>query len=219
MVGSPRSHESLTARIARHAEAEVWSLDYRLAPEHPFPAGLEDAAAAVRELAQRVGEKHLAIGGDSAGGGLSLSALMRMRDEAGPLPRFAFAFSPWADLTQTAPSMATRAEVDAITSRHFLDELASMYLQDGTAADHPIASPRFGNYEGLPPLHVQVGDAEVLRDDAFAVVEAAQKAGVDASVELWPAMPHVFQAIPVYPEARRAVRRLGSLLRTRVPLG
>ncbi len=219
VIGSPRSHENLTARIARQAEAEVWSLDYRLAPEHPFPAGLEDASAALRELADRVGARHLVIGGDSAGGGLTLGTLMRLRDEGGPLPAFAFAFSPWADLTLTAPSMSTRAALDVITNRDILDGMASMYLPEGAAPDDPLASPVFGRFEGLPPLHLQVGDAEVLRDDSFAVARAARQAGVDASLELWPSMPHVFQAIPVYPEARRAVRRLGGLIRARVPLG
>ena len=213
-IGSITTHRELAARLAVASQGRVLTLDYRLAPEHPFPAGLDDATAAYRELVGHgLSPAQLAIGGDSAGGGLTLATLVALRDAGDPLPATAVLLSPWTDLTATSGTWATRSEADPMVTRDGLDLMARSYL-DGRSDTDPLASPRYAELSGLPPLLVQVGDAEVLLDDSVNLRNDATAAGVDVTLDVWDEMIHVFQAFPpeLVPEAAESVARIGAWL-------
>jgi len=178
VIGGLATHRELASRLSRSTGASVLVVDYRLAPEHPFPAALDDAVAAYRWLlAEGFDASSVALAGDSAGGGLVVATLIALRDANSPLPAAAVCLSPWADLTQSGDSVTTRAEIDPITSKAALDAMAAWYLGDHDPRD-PLASPLFGDLAGLPPLLVQVGELEVLYDDAARLAERARDAGV-----------------------------------------
>lgn len=214
VMGSPKSHRNLTGRLAKTAGARVLSVDYRLAPEHPFPAAVDDAVAAYRWLiAQGADPKRTAIGGDSAGGGLTVATLVALRDAGDPLPAAALCLSPWIDLEGLGESMATRAAEDPMVQKEPLVEMANHYLA-GQDPHTPLAAPLYADLAGLPPLLIQVGTAETLLDDATRLGERARAAGVDATVEPWDEMIHVWQAFGgVLPEADEAIERLGEFAR------
>lgn len=210
--GSLRSHCGLVGRLALAAKRTVHALDYRLGPEHPFPAAVDDAVAAFRELdATEVGP--IAVAGDSAGGGLALALLLALRDEGGTQPAAGVALSPWADLTQGGGSHDTRADVDPMLSRDTLSETAALYLGGADPTD-PLASPLLGDLSGLPPVMIEVGDAEVLLDDARRLAQRIGEAGGEVDLEVWPEMLHVFQAFPpdIVPEADQSLLRVGRFL-------
>lgn len=213
-IGSVATHRGLTGPLARAARARVLSLGYRLAPEHPFPAAIEDAVTAYRGLldsGQR--PERLAIGGDSAGGGLTIATLLTLRDRKLPMPGAAVALSPWLDLTQSGDSIRTRDEIDPMLHRSDLELFANEYLGDHDPRD-PLASPLFADLGGLPPLLLQVGTAEVLLDDTLRFAAAARRAGVEVSVDAYDDMFHVWQAFEAFlPEAKDAIGRLGDFLR------
>jgi len=217
-MGSPSSHRRLVAELSNQARARVLSLDYRLAPEHPYPAAVEDAVAAYRWLlAQGVPPTRIAISGDSAGGGLTLATLLALRDAGDALPAAGVPLSAWTDMEGTGETMKTKAGVDRMIRPDRLKETADWYA-NGADMRQAHMSPVHGDFTGLPPLLLQVGGAEVLLDDSTRVVERAKAAGVDVTLEVWEDMPHVFQAFTgVLPEADEAIAVIGEFLKTRIP--
>ncbi len=190
--GSIRSHRGMVSEIGRAAKVRTLALGYRLAPEHPFPAALEDARAAVKDLlAIGIPTDRIAIGGDSAGGGLTLAALVRLRDAGRPLPACAWLVSPWVDLEMTGASIDTKDADDPLIHRTYLQELASAYCGKESPGN-PSISPVHADLSGLPPTLVQVGSAETLLDDAVAIVERFGEADVASTLEIWPRMIHAW---------------------------
>jgi len=217
VMGGIETHRGLVANLSAASGVRVLSLDYALAPEHPFPAAVEDACAAYRWLLrQGVTPAQVAIGGDSAGGGLTVATLLALRDAEDPMPAAGVCISPWLDLTMSGETMKTRAEVDPMVGGEMLRECAQAYLGD-TDPRTPLASPLFADPTGLPPLLVQVGSAEVLLDDSRRFGEHARAHGVDVSLEEWEDMIHVWHAFAMMlPEGQRAVERIADFLRERL---
>ena len=213
IIGSPSLYRHFTWRIATAARAGVLAIDYRLAPEHPFPAALDDAVAAYRWLLDDGADPHrLALMGDSAGGGLALSLLLRLRDQSIPLPAAAVALSPWTDLALTGPSLRFNLAADPIVNTEEARRLPDYYLA-GADPRTPYASPLYGNPQGLPPTLIQVGSDEVLRDDSVRMADRMRAAGCRVELEIWPRMPHVWHLFaPVMPEAHRAIARIGEFI-------
>jgi acetyl esterase/lipase len=216
IIGSPSLYRHVTWRIAAATRAGVLAVDYRLAPEHPFPAALEDAVSAYHWLLANGAEaQRIAVMGDSAGGGLVFSLMLRLRDEKVPLPGAAVALSPWTDLALTGPSLRLNAASDPMLSAEDPPQFVDDYLA-GADPRTPYASPLYGDPAGLPPTIIQVGSDEVLRDDAVRMAERMRAAGCQVELEIWPRMPHVWHVfVPVIPEARRALERIGSFVRIR----
>jgi len=216
VMGSAGSHRDVTGRLSKASGARVLSLNYRLAPEHPFPAPVDDAVAAYRWLlAQDISPSNIAIAGDSAGGGLALATLLALRDAGHPLPAAGVGISPWVDMEGTGESMTTRAAVDPVVQKEGLLEMAKLYLGD-TDPKNPLAAPLHANLAGLPPLLIQVGDAETLLDDATRITERARKAGVDVTLKIWDEMPHVWHLFaPILPEGQQAIEEIGTFFKER----
>ena len=216
VIGSPRSHRHLAAAIAGAAGASAVLLDYRLAPEHPFPAAVEDATAAYRWLLdQAIAPERIVIAGDSAGGGLTVATLLALREARVPLPAGGVCISPWVDLTCSGASYRTMAEADPIVRRAGVEEMALAYL-GATSPRTPLASPLFANLRGLPPLLIHVGSDEVLLDDAVQLAERARAAGVDVTLDIYERMIHVWHwFLPMLDEAQTAVEAIGRFVRAR----
>ena len=214
--GSLTSHRAHVARLAREIGCTAVQVDYRLAPEHPFPAAVDDALAAYRWLAGRADPARIALGGDSAGGGLAAALLVQLRDAGDPLPAGAALISPWTDLTMTAQSYETRADADPMIAHDRLSVDAELYLA-GADPKEPLASPMHADLSGLPPILVQVGDAEALLDDSVVFAERAQAAGVDCTLEVTPEAIHVWHVLAeLCPEGAEAVDRLAAWVRPRL---
>lgn len=213
-TGSSATQLNLAAHLARAAGHRLWAPDYRLAPEHPFPAALDDALAAYRALRQ---DAPLAIAGDSAGGGLALALALRVRDETADSPAALALLSPWTDLTLGNPTHQSHAHLDPFfPTPDGLAEAAQRYA-GATALDHPWVSPLHARLDGLPPLRVHVGDQETLLDDSRLLVEEARAAGVDADLEVWPGLWHVWQSYAGrLPEADESLAALGEFLSRRL---
>lgn len=191
-IGSAESHRSMLTHLATRARARVFTVDYRLAPEAPYPAAIDDTVAAYEGLlAIGTDASRVIVGGDSAGGGLALALLVRLRDAGHRLPAGAFTLSPWTDLAGSSPSLDANAEVDIMLGRPLLDHWAATYL-DGAAANLPDASPLHATLTGLPPILVLVGDAEVLLDDGARFAARAADAGVDVTLQVEPDRFHVW---------------------------
>jgi len=192
--------------------------EYRLAPEHPFPAAIDDVRAVWRWLRtdQQLSARSMAVAGDSAGGGLAVALLVATRDAGDALPAAAVLMSPTVDLTNSGASMTDRADEDPISTPALLRQLASDYLA-GADPKTPLASPLFASLSGLPPLLVQVGTADLLLSDSQRLAEAAAEAGVDVSLEVGEGLPHVYQLALGTPEAAQATERVGKFLLARVP--
>jgi len=213
VAGSPTSHRELAARIGRAAGARALVADYRLAPEHPHPAAVVDALAVYRWLLMSEGlpAGSLAVAGDSAGGGLTIAALVALRDDAVELPTAAAVLSPWVDLEGTGASARSRADEDPVLDGARLAEMAACYA-NGLDLRTPLISPLYADLAGLPPLLIQVGTAEVLLDDATRLAAAAREAGVDVTLEVAEEMVHVWQVLSSVPEAGEATTRIGAFL-------
>jgi monoterpene epsilon-lactone hydrolase len=211
VMGSINTHRAMIARIARAANARALALAYRLAPEHPFPAALDDCVAAYKWLlAQGYKPGKITIGGDSAGGGLALATLLAIRDGGTPQPAAGILISPWNDLEGTGDSIKTRAERDPSVDQPGLSRMARMYAGNADPKN-PLLSPIHANFRGLPPLLIQVGDAEVLLDDSTRVAERARAAGVKVDLEVWDDMVHVWHVFAkILPEGQQAIDKIGA---------
>ncbi|MDC0717740.1 alpha/beta hydrolase [Nannocystis bainbridge] len=215
VAGSPASHRMLTAALSREARVRVLALDYRLAPEYPYPAALDDAMSGYTWLLdQGYSPGSIAIGGDSAGGGLTAATLVRLRDAGTlPLPAAAFMLSPWTDLAATGESVRTRAALDPMLGGD-MAAFGRYYVGPDGDPRHPLISPIHADLRGLPPILIQVGTREVLHDDSIRLAERVRAAQGRVELEIWDGMIHVFQAFPsLLPEARRAIRKIGEFLR------
>ena len=217
VIGSPRSHRHLAAAIARAAGTRALLLDYRLAPEHPFPAGLEDAVAAYQWLlAGGVAPARIVVAGDSAGGGLTMATLLALRERGLPRPAAAVCISPWVDLTNSAASYATKAAVDPIVTLDSIALLTQAYIGTGDPKQ-PLVSPLYADLRNLPPLLIHVGSDEVLLDDALGLAARARTAGVDVTIREWPAMIHVWHwFLSMLDEADQAIADIGAFVRARL---
>lgn len=215
-MGSIRSHGELAARLGRDSGCRVLVPEYRLAPEHPFPAALDDALSAWRWLrnSQALPASSLAVVGDSAGGGLGLALLLQLRDNGEDLPAALALMSPWTDLTLSGAAMSEPVR-DPVLTPDGVRQLAKDYLA-GTQPTNVLASPLFASLSGLPPMLVQVGGAELLLSDSQRLADAAQAAGVDVTLEIRDGLPHVYQSVVLAPEATLATAAMGRFLRTRM---
>jgi monoterpene epsilon-lactone hydrolase len=214
VAGSAALYRHFLWRLAAAADAQVTAIDYRLAPEHPFPAALDDAIGAWHGLlAEGTDPGRTVVIGDSAGGGLALAAGMRLRDRGDALPAAIVALSPWTDLAATGLSLATNADADPMLIAAAVPTLAACYLAGADPRD-PGASPLYGDPAGLPPSLIQVGSDEILRDDALRMAERMRAADCAVELEIWPRMPHVWHLFaPLMPEAGRAINRIGAFVR------
>ena len=212
-VGAPSTYRHLTWRIAEAARARLLVIDYRLAPEHPFPAAVEDAFAAYRWLLANGAEpRRLVVMGDSAGGGLALALLLKLRDDGLPLPAAAAVLSPWTDLASTGASLSANARSDPVINADEIPKFAADYLA-GADPRNPYASPLYGDPTGLPPTLIQVGGDEVLRDDAARMADNMRRAGCQVDLQIWPRVPHVWHLLaPILPEARAAIAQIGAFV-------
>jgi epsilon-lactone hydrolase len=213
-MGNLDSHRNLVANLSRTAGIRALSVDYGLAPEHPFPRAVEDAVAAVEYVhAQGIAPERVIVAGDSAGGGLTAATLIALRDRGIALPAAGVLISPWLDLTQSGATMDSHAAADPMVSPDLLGKCSAAYL-NGQDAKAPLASPLFADLSGLPPLLIHVGTAEVLLDDARRFQAAAQSAGVDSTLEEWDEMIHVWHTFSgMLPEAGQANDRIGAFIK------
>ncbi|MGH9845534.1 MAG: alpha/beta hydrolase [Blastocatellia bacterium] len=220
VMGSPGGYRHLTGALSRAAGAAVLALDYRLAPEHPFPAAIDDAVSAYRWLLDQGSlPARTVIAGDSGGGGLTMATLLALRDRELPMPAAACCNSPWVDLTITAGSYTSKAAVDPLVSAGMLSGMAVAYL-NGAGAKTPLASPLFADLSGLPPLLIQVGEDEVLLDDSRRLAERVKEAGGDVTLEVWDGMIHVWHYFyPLLAEGSQAIARIGEFIKSRTAFG
>jgi len=213
-IGSVSSHRDLIAQIALASGCRVLAINYRLAPEHRFPAALDDAIAAYGWMLDRgLKSGNVAFAGDSAGGNLVLAAVLALRERSLPLPVSAVLMSPWTDLAATGASYVSRAEADPIHQRAMILALARNYLGGQGDPYDPLVSPLYADLGGLPPLLIQVGDRETVLDDSVMFADIARAAGVDVDLQVWDGMIHVFQMFGAeLPEAHQAVASIAEFL-------
>ncbi len=214
IIGSPRTHRPLMAWLSRESAGKVLGLDYRLAPEHPFPAPVEDSVAAYRWLLDEgYDPARISVGGDSAGGGLTIAALVQFRYLGLPMPGAAVCISPWVDMEGLGESMETRAAADPMVDKENLLISAKTYL-GGSNPRAPLAAPLYADLRGLPPTLIQVGDAEVLLDDSTRLAGVAREAGVEVRMEVWDDMIHVWHLFaPILPEGLQAIAQAGEFIK------
>jgi epsilon-lactone hydrolase len=217
VLGSPTSHIAMVANLAKRASATATVIEYRLAPEHVYPAAVDDCVAAYRALISDVDPATLTIAGDSAGGGATLSTLVALREAGDPLPAAAYLLSPWTDLTGSGESVVTRAAADPMIDGTRIAEAGRVYAGQ-VALDDPGVSPLFADLTGLPPMLIQTGMDEVLLSDSTRLADRARDAGVDVTLDLAEGMWHVYQAFaPLVPEATDALVRAAVFMRSRIP--
>jgi acetyl esterase/lipase len=219
VIGSAHFYRRLTGHLAKAIGCRVLNVDYRLAPEAPHPAPVEDSTKAYRWLLdQGITPDHIAIAGDSAGGGLTVATLLSIRNAGLPMPAAAVPLSPWIDMEGTGESVMTKADRDVLVNAETLKGMTEAFLQGGDPRD-PLAAPLHADLSGLCPLYIQVGGDEVLLDDSTRLADRAGKAGVECRIDVFPEMQHVFQmATGNMPEADDAVARIGEWLRPRLGL-
>lgn len=216
VIGSPHSHRNLAYNIAKAMDARVLVIDYRMAPEDPFPAAVDDAVAAWKwMLAQGGNPAKMAIMGDSAGGGLTVATQIALKNEGVALPACSCLISPWTDLEGTGESVKTKADADPMIQPESLAWFSDLY-RAGTDVRDPLVSPLYADLSNLPPMLIQVGTAEILMDDSTRLAEAARKVGVDVTLELWDDMPHIWHIFaPMLDEGQQAIDKLGAWARER----
>jgi monoterpene epsilon-lactone hydrolase len=214
VLGSPMSHIALAARLAKRAAASITVIDYRLAPEHPYPAAIDDCLAAYRALLSQHDPASLVVAGDSAGGNAVLATMIAARDAGDPLPSCAYLLSPWTDLSSSGATIGTNADIDPMLRPAFVAEAALMYAS-GRQLDDAGLSPLFADLTGLPPMLIQTGLDEILLDDSRRLAQRASDAGVDVTLDLAAGMWHVYQAFAgMMPEADEALVRAAVFLRS-----
>ena len=219
VIGSCNTHRPLASHLAARTGLSVLVVDYRLGPEDPYPAALDDALTAYEWLLE-AGLEHgrIVIAGDSAGGGLTLATLLALRDNGSRMAGLGVAISPWTDLTLSGATMDAPEIHDPMVTRAGLQRMADWYVDSADPTD-PLVSPLFGDLTGLPPLLIHVGEVEALRDDAVRFAERAKAAGVDVTIEVWPEMIHVWHAFgPSVPESEAAVTRIAAFIAKRLEL-
>ncbi len=217
VLGSPKSHIAMVANLAKRAAATATLIEYRLAPEHVYPAAIDDCVAAYRALIADVDPAVVTIAGDSAGGGAALSTLVALRDAGDPLPAAAYLLSPWTDLTGSGESVVTRAAADPMIDGAKIAEAGRVYAGD-VPLDDPRVSPLFADLAGLPPMLIQTGMDEVLLSDSTRLAERAREAGVEVTLDLADGMWHVYQSFArMVPEATDALVRAAVFMRSRTP--
>ncbi len=218
LVGSCRTHRQMVSHIARAGGVQALVPEYRLAPEHPFPAAIEDAVGVYRWLlANGFSADNIFIAGDSAGGGLTVATLLELRHGGFPMPAAVVLLSPFLDVTASGESATTRADQDPWFDAKDMAVVTDNYCPPGTDLKNPLVSPVFANVAGLPPTYIQVGDDEILLSDSTRFADKMKEAGLDAEIEVWPEMWHVFQLfIGKMPESRRAIKRIGAYLARRM---
>lgn len=213
MLGSAHGYRSFGYELSRAADATVVLVDYRLAPEHPHPAALDDALASTGWALAQGNPESTVLGGDSAGGALCLATLIALRDSGGPMPAAAVCVSPMLDLAATGESMDTKQNLDPVCGRDTVTMLAGAYLGGGDVMD-PTASPLYADLAGLPPMLVTVGTAETLMDDSVRMAEKVRAAGGDVTLELADDMVHIWTLFhSILPEARASINRIGAFVR------
>lgn len=216
---SVETHRPACAQIARRANAQVYSVEYRLAPEYPFPAGINDAVGAYAQvLAGGVAPGNLVIAGDSAGGGLALACLLEARSRGLPMPAAAVLFSPWTDMTLSGESMRTQAERDAMFRPEQFPAVVAAYLGEHSPTD-PLASPLFSELKGLPPLMIWASEDEILNSDATRLHAAAQAQGVESELHLAAGLPHVWPIMVRLPESKQALGEVARFIARRAGVG
>jgi len=210
-VGSVQTHKAFVSYLADQTKSIVWSVDYRLAPEHPFPAAIDDAIEAYAKLVEKAGSaKQIIIAGDSAGGGLAVACALKAKSQKLEQPAGLILLSPWCDLSSSGKSHHELIDRDMVVSPEPLNLVRDAYL-NGERQDHPLISPIFADLAGLSPMLIQVGSEEMLLSDSILLAEAAGRHRVAVDLEVWPRMPHVFPAyFQVSPDARRAVGRISD---------
>ena len=215
VICSVNTHREMISRLARAAGARALAIDYRLAPENPFPAAVDDAVVVYRWLlSQRVAPGQIVIAGDSAGGGLTVATLLALRDAGEPLPAAGVCISPWTDMECTG--VIKRAKAGAMIEPEGILAMARAYLGDADART-PLASPIHADLRGLPPLLIQVGGAEELLDDSTVLAGKAKVAGVDVTLEQWEDMIHVWHSFaPILPEGQQAIERIGEFVKEKL---
>lgn len=211
-IGSRNTHRGLAGRIARAAQARVLLPDYRLAPENPFPAAVEDATACWRWLISKgYAPDRMAIAGDSSGGGLTLATLLALKESGDPLPACAVGLSPWTDLAREEPTVERDAIDDPMLTVEGVRASGQQYAADNVY--NPLASPLYGDLQNLPPLLLQVGSREILLSDSTRFAEKAQAAGVEVTIEIEEGLIHVWHMFPDIPEAQSAIERIGAFIK------
>jgi epsilon-lactone hydrolase len=213
--GSIRSHRRMVSEVGRAAAMRTLAVGYRLAPENPFPAALEDAVSAWRYLrAEGIAAAHIAVGGDSAGGGLTVALINKLREDGASLPGCAWLVSPWTDLTMSGATLSSKDAVDPLIHKSYLEELANAYVPIGPDRKDPRISPLYARLEGFPPTLIQVGSAETLLADATRFAEAAGAANVAVTLEIWPHMIHAWHLWNAHLQAgRQALDSAGAFMR------
>ena len=213
---SPQTHIGVTGLLSDLSQIRVLSVDYRLAPENPYPAALEDAVAAYRWLLQQgVPPESIVIGGDSAGGGLTFATLLKLKENGDPLPVAAFAMSPWVDLAHTGETMHTKAGEDPMFTESGIDYMAKLYA-NGADLRLPLISPLYADLRALPPTLIHVGTCEMLLSDSLRMAEALKKAGVDCTIKEWEGLFHVFHSVVYIPEARIANEEIAAFIKKNI---
>jgi monoterpene epsilon-lactone hydrolase len=213
--GSILSHRRMVTEAGRAGGVRTLAVGFRLAPEHPFPAAYDDALKAWRWLREQgIAARHIVVGGDSAGGGLTLALTLRLRDAGEELPGCLWLCSPWTDLTMSGETLATKDAIDPLIHKGYLDELAQAYVPGTVARTDPRVSPLFANLHGLPPTLIQVGSAETLLDDSVRFAGAAGAASVAVTLEIWPDMIHAWALWNAKLDAgRQSLARAGEFMR------